>query len=148
MEAHLKSQKGFTLVEVLISLFIFLIVCLSFASALVTSMYLCSYMKHRVQAMYWAQRLLEEERRIPFANIVSQLSPVTISLDTKATFNVTTDDFTGNRIITVTDVDKAVTNMYRKHVQVEINWMERVLGGNVKRQEYCSTDIANEPQII
>jgi len=147
MEAHLKSQKGFTLVEVLISLCIFLIVCLSFASALVTSMYLSSYMKHRVQAMYWAQRLLEEERRISFNNIVS-LPTSSISLDTKATFGNTADDFTGNRIITVTDVDTAVTNMYRKHVQVEINWTERILGGNVKSQEYCSTDIANESQII
>ncbi|MEI7751026.1 MAG: prepilin-type N-terminal cleavage/methylation domain-containing protein [Candidatus Omnitrophota bacterium] len=147
MEARMERQKGFTLVEVLISLCIFLVVCLSFASALVTSMYLSSYMKHRVQAMYWAQRILEEERRIPFNNIVSQPSSP-ISLDTRGTFTVTGDDFIGNRIITVTNVDMAVTNMYRKKVQVEVNWTERILGGNVQRQENCSTDIANESQII
>jgi len=96
--------------------------------------------------MYWAQRYIEEERRTPFNNIVS-LPSASFSLDTKATFDVAGDDFTGNRIITVTDVDNAVAYMYRKKVQVEINWTERLLGGSVVRQEYCSTDIANESQI-
>ena len=138
--AH-KLKKAFTLIETLVSLFLFVLVWMASATSLTVNMSLSSYSKHKVQAIYVAQRILEEERRQPFANLVS-LPSASVSIDTMATFDTTADDFMGNRIITVTDIDT-----FRKRVLVEINWTERISGVTRVMREYYATDIANETQL-
>jgi hypothetical protein len=91
--------------------------------------------------MYWAQRFIEEERRLPFANLAS-LPSASVAIDTHGTFTTPGDDLNGNRIVTVTTIDT-----YRKRVLIEINWVERILGGFRTVREYYSTDIANESQL-
>ncbi len=144
------KQGGFTILEVLFSLSIFLVLFLGTVTAIVGSLYLSSFVKHKVQAMYWAQRFIEEQRRIPFASITS-LPEASISIDTKGTFDTTADDLTGKRIVTVTNIDSngnvVLTNTDRKRVRIEINWKEKVLGGPITLREYYSTDIANEAQL-
>ena len=134
-------SKGFTLVEVLISVGILALVWVSAVGIMVVGNYAASHAKHKAQAIYIAQRILEEERRQPFSSIVS-LTSAPVSIDTKGTFSTTTDDFTGNRVVTVTSLDT-----YRKRVLVEVNWSERTNGVNITKREYCSTDIANETQL-
>ena len=136
-----KKRAGFTLIEVLVALSIFLILFLGTAVAIISSMYLSSFVKHKVQAMYWAQRYIEEQRRLPFATLASLPSAV-VSIDTKGTFDTSADDFTGNRIVTITNIDT-----YRKQVQIEMNWTEKIQGGNVTLRDYYSTDITNESQL-
>ena len=135
------KQAGFTLLEVMAALSIFLVLFLGTAASIIGSMYLNSFVKHKVQAMYWAQRFIEEERRIPFSNLTS-LPAASVSIDTKGTFVTSADDLTGNRIVTVTNIDT-----YRKRVQIEMNWTEKILGGMITMREYYSTDIANESQL-
>ena len=89
--------------------------------------------------MYVAQRIIEQERRLTFGNIVSQASTAW-TLDTNGTYNTTADDFLGNAIITVISWDA-----YRKQVQVQVNWQERILAGKVTMREYYATIIANDP---
>jgi len=136
-------SKGFTLAEVMISIGILTIVWISAAGIVIISNYAASRAKHKIQAIYTAQRILEEERRQPFSSIVS-LSSAPVSIDTKGTFSTTTDDFMGNRTVTVTDLD---TYSYRKRVLVDVNWNEHTNGVNITMHEYCSTDIANESQL-
>ena len=135
------KQAGFTLLEVMIALVIFLILFLSTAVSIITSLYLGSVIKHKVQAMYWAQRFIEEERRLPFSTLTS-LPSASVSLDTNGTFDTTADDRTGNRVVTVTNIDA-----YRKRLEIEINWTEKFMRGTNTMREYYSTDIAQESQL-
>jgi prepilin-type N-terminal cleavage/methylation domain-containing protein len=135
------KQAGFTLLETMVALLIFLVLFLGAAVAIITSMYLGSVIKHKVQAMYWAQRFIEEERRLPFSTLAS-LPSASVSLDTNGTFDTTADDRTGNRVVTVTNIDT-----YRKRLKIEINWTEKFLRGTNTMREYYSTDIAQESQL-
>lgn len=132
------SPKGTSLVEVLISIAIVAIFLVAAANTILNSQFLASYSKHKLQAMYAAQQIIEQERRLTYANLISVAStPVT--LDTKGTYNTTADDFLGNVIITVTILD-----VYHKQVQVQINWQEQVMSGKLTMREYYSTNIAND----
>ncbi len=138
------KQAGFTLWEVLVALSIFLILFLGTVTAIIGSTYLSSVVKHRVQAMYWAQRFIEEERRLPFANIVS-IPATCIDIDTKGTFVPCHDNAhpTGFRVVTVKNVDAN-----RKRVQILMVWTEKIMGGLIDQREYYSTDISNEFQLL
>ena len=131
-------QRGSSLVEVLISIAIVAIFLVAASSTILNSQFLASYSKHKLQAMYAAEQILEQERRLTYGNLVSVVStPVT--LDTKGTYNTTADDFLGNAVITV-----IVLGTYSKQVQVQINWQEQVTSGKLTMKEYYSTDIAND----
>lgn len=141
MIKRIKTESGFTLVEVMTSVLLLTMILVTFLGALLVCRYLGSYSKHKVQAIYTAQRIIEEQRRRPFLNLLSQpYGPV--SIDTRGTFNSSADDYMGNAFITVTNIDA-----YRKRVQVEVNWQERTVLGTVTKKEYCATNIANEPQL-
>lgn len=135
----LGQKRGISLVEVLVSIAIVLIFLLAAATTIINGQFLTSYAKHKLQATYAAQQILEQTRRLTFANIVSQAS-TPITLDTQGTYNTTADDFLGNVIITVISLDA-----YRKQVQVQINWKEQVLATKIDMREYYSTNIANDP---
>ena len=145
-----KRQAGFSLLEVMTSLSIFLILFLAAVTAIIGSMYLGSFVKHKVQAMYWAQRFIEEERRVPFANLTS-LASTPFILDRKAVFDADPDTLTSttgstnlraNRIVTVTAIDAN-----RKRIRIEINWTEKIMRGMITLRDYYSTDIANDVQL-
>ena len=144
-----KNDRGFTLPEVLVSLLLLGVVVLAYLSAQNMYRYLGSYAKHKAQAIYVSQRLLEQQRQQPFAGLANaNLGQVTI--DSKGTFNTTADDFLGNALMTVTNLDAN-----RKRLRIEVNWMERspvgtALGAHMAERlvrEYCSTDIANDAEI-
>jgi len=137
----LRQKKSFALLEIVISLILLVMIGELPLEGLVHISFLTSYAKHKVQAAYVAQRILEEQRRVPFPNLASQPStPVTI--DTMGTFNNPADDFLGNLIITVNNIDAD-----RKRVRVEINWNEPTFGASWAGREYYTTDIANENQL-
>ena len=141
--APYNKQAGFTLLEVMVALSIFLVLFLGTATSIIGGMYLSSFVKHKIQAMYWAQRFIEEQRRIPFSTLTS-LPAASLSIDTRGTFVTPADDLTtGNRIVTVTPY----ADGYRKKVGIEMNWTEKILGGTITMREYYSTDIANESQL-
>ena len=135
------KQTGFTLLEIMVALSIFLILFLGAATAIIGSTFLSSVVKHKVQAMYWAQRFIEEQRRLPFTSLAS-LPAASVSIDTKGTFVTPGDDLSGSRIVTVTNIDT-----YRKRVRIEMNWTEKIMGGLITQREYYSKDIANESQL-
>ena len=141
MKQLFKSSKGFTLVEVLTSILLLLIVWTVSLNSMLNYKHIDSFAKHKIEATYVAQRILEEERRLAFANIVSR-NYGAVSVDTRGTFNSAADDFLGTAKVTVTDLD-----VYRKRVQVEVSWSELSPIGTVIKREYCTTDIANEPEL-
>ena len=141
MKNPIHARHGFTLIEVVVALLVLVLVWIAGVNAMVMSRHLASRAKHKVQALYAAQRILEEERRRAFSDLASKLTAV-ISLDTKGTFSSTDDDFPANRVITVTALDA-----YRKRVQVEVNWTENIDGAQKTVREFCATDIAKEPQL-
>ena len=138
MKRILKSQRGASLVEILVSIGIVMLFLAAAASTILNSQFLASYSRHKIQAMYVAQQLVEQQRRYLWASIISVAStPVT--LDTQGTGSAA-DDFMGNSVITVSTLDA-----FRKSVQVEINWREHVLNGNITIREFYTTNIANDP---
>lgn len=135
-------DKGLTLVECLVSFVLAVIILTAVARVIISSQVLSSLARHKAQAAYVAQQILEQQRRLAFSSIASLPSAV-VTLDTNGTYNTSADDFIGNRVITVTNIDT-----YQKKVQVEINWLERVLtGGQITIREFYATTIANEPQL-
>lgn len=135
-----RRESGLTLVEILVSLALLVILAAGMASTILSSQFFSSYSRHKIQAAYAAQQILEQQRRTAFSAIATQASAA-VTLDTKGTYNTTADDFNGNRVITVTSIDA-----YRKMVQVEINWQEQVASGKITAREYFKTTIANEPE--
>ncbi|MBF0490681.1 MAG: type II secretion system protein [Candidatus Omnitrophica bacterium] len=133
------STQGSTLVEVLVAIAIIDIFLTASSVSILNSQFLASYAKHKIQARYVAQQILEQQRRLTYVNIVSVASAA-VTLDSKGTYNTTSDDFLGNAIVSVTTIDT-----YRKKVQVQVNWQEQILSGKVTMREYYATDIANDP---
>lgn len=131
-------QSGLTLVEVLVSILLIVILLTAAATTILNSQFLSSYSKHKIQAAYVAQQILEQERRLGLAGMSSQPSAV-VTLDTKGTYGTTADDFLGNRVITVTS-----GGAFRKMVQVEVNWQERFGTGKVTMREYFTSTFTDE----
>ena len=116
MDRSFNSNSGFTLVEVLVTTAI-VVVFLPFAASLLTnSQMLASFSKHRIQAAYVAQQLIETTRQQPLSYFAPQLAtlnptstPITgqVALDTKGDYsniNCSTNPtlFCGNAVISVT----------------------------------------------
>ena len=142
-----RTGKGFTLTEVVVSLFIFTIVWISVVGVVIVSKNAASYAIHKSQAIYIAQRALEQMRRQSFQspNFENYAASITgpVIIDTMGNFSSPANPFMGHQVVTVSDY---ASDIYRKKVQVEVNWNELVFGTVVMR-EYCTTDIANEPQL-
>jgi len=135
------NQEGFSLTEVVFSLVIFLMIWLPTVSGIVASVYLSSYMKHKVQAMYWAQENMEEQRRSPTKG--SRTS--TVPLDTQGTIADGTFDVGKNKYfkatgtITIENLDA-----HQQRVRGKIEWDEKILGGKITVREYYTTDILRD----
>ncbi len=127
-----RSKSGLTLVEVLISIAIMLLLLTAATQTILNSQFLTSYSRHKAQAMYAAQQILEQQRQKSFSASSSQTTAPVI-LDANSNFN-------GTAITTVTNLDA-----YRNHVDVEIDWQEQILAAKVTMKEYYSTNIANDP---
>ena len=143
------NDKGFTLAEILISFAFLTVVLLSFLFALNMYRFTASYSRHKVQAVYWAQSILEEKRRSAFPLLVSSAFGA-IALDPNATFANAADDYVGTATVTVQNIDA-----FRKKVQVRVDWRERSPFGMkmsnaivaLNKSEFLTTDIANEPEL-
>ena len=136
-----KSNNGFTIAEVISSMLILALALPVFLSALEAYKFVAHHSRHKLQAAFVAQRIIEEKRRTTFANLATANYGV-VSIDTNGTFNATADDFMGNATVTVTNLDA-----YRKRVMVQVTWQEHSPVGAVPMSEYCTTDIANELQL-
>ena len=136
-----RNSNGFTLVETMTAVLVLTLVWVSVPGSFVSYKYISNDSKHKIQARYVAQRILEEKRRQSFSSLVTG-SYGTVSIDTKGTFSSSADDLTGSASVTVTSLDT-----YRKRVQVAVQWQEKTPVGVVTKIEYYTTDIANDPQI-
>ena len=137
----IRGAKGLTLVEILVCVALILILVTATASAVISSRFLSAYAKHKAQATYTAQMLIEQTRRLPFASIAS-VAATPITLDDMGTSATAADDFLGTAIMTVT-----TTGVYTKTVQVEIDWLEQITSGKVTMKEFFTTTIANESEL-
>ena len=130
--------RGFTLTEVVVSLFVLVMTWLAIVGGLVVSRYTATYSRHKIQAIYFAQRALEEQRRLPFVNIQSQAA---------RNFVISPDNFAVNRTITVSSVTSPIgIDQHTKKVQVAVSWNEIFYNKLVPASEYLATDITDEPQ--
>ena len=116
-----------------------LIAFITFAAIIYTQQYLISYSKHKLQAIHAARAVLDMERAAGFPYIVNQqFAPPAY----------TGCDMSGATVtVTVLPPYNDSTCTYRKTVQVKISWNERMSGITVLKQEFLTTDIANEPQL-
>ncbi len=110
------TKSGFTLVEVLVSVGIILLFLPFAANLLINSQILASYSKHKIQAAYAAQQIIETQRQEPisyFAPKLATQNPVNttitgaVVLDTKGNYsnticNSNVNIFCGTATITVT----------------------------------------------
>ncbi len=136
---ELNSKNGVTLVEVLVSIAIVLVLLTAAAKTILNGQFLTSYARHKTQAMYAAQQLLEQQRWLAFSTTSSQTTAPVI-LDTYGNYSSSAGYFYGTAITTITNIDA-----YRNHVTIEIDWPEQILSGKVMMKEYFATNIANDP---
>lgn len=139
IKIKLTSRKSFTLTEVVVGLLTLVIIWLGAIDAFIVGKYSASYSRHKIQAMYAAQRKIEDLRKVTYP---PSGSTTAIRIDTKGTPDNAADDFTGTQIVTVgPDLG------YYRQVIVEIRWNEIFFGRVKQMREYCATYIANEPQV-
>ena len=134
-----KLNKGFTLTEAVISVAIIALVWIAVFNLFIVGEIAASIAKHKTQAIYVAQATIEKLRKLPFASITGSTS--TVSIDSRGTPDIYSDDFTGTQTVTVYN-----DSVYYKRVAVDISWNELVSGKNKTMHEYCGTYIANDPQ--
>jgi prepilin-type N-terminal cleavage/methylation domain-containing protein len=158
------KEDGFTLIEVLVSVGIMLIFLPFAANMLTNSQLLASYSKHKIQAAYAAQQILETQRQIistyfnPLPLLSGQsktIGPSSVILDTKGNYNnlncnTNTSIFCGTSIITVTpavytnSAGVKNTSLTVDHIVVQIFWFEQIVKLKVSMSETYATDIAND----
>jgi type II secretory pathway pseudopilin PulG len=158
------TKGAFTLVEVLISIGIMLIFLPFAASMIINSQLLASYSKHKIQAAYAAQQIIETQRQNPFLVIAAgnsvtvQPSPASVVLDTKGNYSNTNCSsnpnlFCGTAVITVTPAvytnsfGVKVTSTTVDHFVVKISWVEQIVKSQVPMTETYAEDIANDPML-
>ena len=159
---QLKTNKGFTIIEVLVSVGVLLVFLPFVASMMTNSRLLASYSKHKIQAAYAAQQIIETQRQQPFTPLTPGQSfvigPASVVLDTKGNYtdsNCATNLslFCGNVIITMTPAvytngaGVQTTNTAINHVVVTITWTEQIVKFQVPVSEIYAEDIANDPML-
>ena len=133
MRNSFNNNNGLTLVEVIVSMGIVLLMSVAATQTLLNSQFLTSYSRHKMQAMYTAQWLLEQKRKQPFVAVNSVTNPpATVILDYS-------NNFTGTAVTTVTNLDAN-----RNQVKVEIDWQEQVLSAKITMKEVYETNIGND----
>ena len=133
-----KNNKGFTLAETMVAVLFLTAVWVATMGSLVTNKYIASYSKHKVQAIFAAQSIMEEVHRWPFANIIDFDRPG-ISLDTRGTFNTAADDMMADAHVRVT-----ILAPNRRRVQVEVVWQEHSAIASQQYHEFLTTTMVNE----
>jgi prepilin-type N-terminal cleavage/methylation domain-containing protein len=159
------SKSGFTLVEVLVSVGILLIFLPFAASMLTNSQLLASYSKHKIQAAYAAQQIIETQRQIissyfiptPLSAGQSKSFTGFVMLDTKGNYTNTTCTTAnipcGIATITVTpavytnSAGTSVTSTTTNHFVVQISWAEQLVNIPITMTETYAEDIANDPML-
>jgi len=159
------TKDGFTLVEVLVSTAILLTFLPFAANMLTNSQLMASYSKHKIQAAYAAQEILENYRQTPFANLVIGTTLTTnVLLDTKGNYNNTLCNVSGVFCGTTnTTITQAVyTNSAGvqsppsatvDHVVVKIYWNEPYSNSKIKGSPFIpmtetyAEDIVNDTML-
>jgi len=106
---------------------------------MVASKILGSVAKHKIQAIYVAERAMEELHRKPFAQITSSTSNV--SIDTRGTPDNYTDDLMGTQEVTVTS-----PFTHYKKVVVTVKWNDRLPLSTKEMSERLASFITSDPQ--
>ncbi|MFA5085329.1 MAG: hypothetical protein WC482_03090 [Candidatus Omnitrophota bacterium] len=143
MNMNLRSSRGFSLAEAVVSVSVLGMIWLAAVDAMIVGEYSASCARHRVQAAYIAQQAIENLRKIPY-DIMASSGPTAVVIDSRGTPDNNNDNFNGIQTITV---DAEAYGTYYKRVAVNIRWNEMFFGRVRQVSEYCITYIANEPQI-
>ena len=167
MKKNLKNKKGFTLVEVIVSVGIMVIFLPFAASMLTNSQLLASYSKHKIQAAYVAQQLIETERQNIASYFTPPLGPLLagqskiitgpVILDTKGIYpSISCPNYNlpcGTAVITITptvytnSIGAKTTSTTTDHFMITISWSENILNFKVPMTETYAEDIINDPML-
>jgi type II secretory pathway pseudopilin PulG len=164
MDTLLDNKSGFTIVEVLVSAGIMILLLPFAAGMLTTTQLLASYSKHKIQAAYAAQQIIENQRQsafvvVPAGTTVTILpSPSSVILDTKG--NYASANCNNNSIFCGTAVVKATQAVYTgtngvaqaasttvDHYVVTIQWIEQIVNLKVPMTETYAEDIVNDTML-
>ena len=137
-----KSEKAFTLTEVVVGILLLTIVWLAAVNVVIISRTSGSLARHKVQAVYVIQQTIENLRKQSFSSLVNGTTTTAgVSIDTRGTPDNTTDDLKGTQIVTI-----STPNTYYKKILIELNWKESFFGRSKTVKEFGGTYIANDPQ--
>ena len=162
----LNTKSGYTLVEVLVSVGIMLIFLPFAGNMLTNSKLLASYTKHKIQAAYAAEQIIETYRQNAFIVLSagqSQTIPAAganaVILDTKGNYsnsncgNANTGNFCGTAVITVTPAVYTSTTGVKTtsttvdHFVVTVSWIEQIINLQVPMTLTYAEDIANDTML-
>ena len=135
-----------------------MVIFLPFAASMLTnSQLLASYSKHKIQAAYAAQQIIETQRQNPFSTIITP-NPASVVLDTKGNYtntNCSTNPnlFCGTATMTMTQAvytnnsGVQTTSTTVDHFVVSISWVEQIVNLKVPMTETYAEDIVNDPML-
>ncbi len=133
------NSRGTTLIEILMSAAIVLLLAAAASITVLNCQYFASYSRHKTQAMFAAQQIIEQIRRVSFTPANSS-TVTTVQLDNYGGTVGAGGYFYGTATTTVTNIDA-----YCNHVDIEIKWKEKMVSGKKDMKEYYSLNIANDP---
>jgi len=139
-----RSDRAFTLTEVIVGICLLTIVWLAAVNVIVVSRGSGSLARHKSQAVYLIQQKIENLRKSAYSALVAGTSTTTIvTLDTRGTPSSSTGDLTGNMIVTIPSSQPV---SYCRKVLVEVNWKESFFGKQKTVREFGGMYIANDSQ--
>jgi len=136
---------GFTVIEAVVSMALFILVWAGLAGNIMVGKAIEARSKHSMLAMYTIQQRMETIRRMNFASILNQnINNVTI--DDRGTAAVA-DDLRGTMIVTVRFIPTSVAgNNFLKEVVAQLTWQEIMPGGGtVAATARCGTYFSADP---
>ena len=131
LSAGLKHKRGFTLLELLISVGLLVLVWTALVGSIVVGKAIEIRARHRIQATYAAQRVIESLRKIPYDDIhtIGNNNAQTIMIDEQT-------GLSGAWTVVVR------ANNFCKRINVTIRWTERApMRGSLTVSESLSTYI-------
>ena len=167
MHKFSNKKSGFTIMEVLVSVGI-MVVFLPFAASMLTnSQLLASYSKHKIQAAYWGQELIETYRQNISAYFIAPIGPIPlatpyvtqafVTLDSQGVYPTATclngnlpcatETTTVTPTVYTSTTGVKTTSTTVDHFVVAIKWNENILKLKVPMTETYAADIANDTML-
>lgn len=139
-----RSDRAFTLTEVIVGICLLTIVWLAAVNVIVVSRGSGSLARHKSQAVYLIQQKIENLRKSAYSALANgTTTPCYLRIDANGTLVVSSTIYDADQKMTLTI---STPNTYYKKILITMAWKESFFGKQKTVREFGGTYIANDSQ--